>query len=200
MRNTASPTKPKNRFPDAVWREIEQRACDGVPLQTLSDAYGIGIATLNDRSKRYGWKTPARMARRVKAALPAQKTTVAAGAIRGQGQGDQGTLADLCPALITEADSPPEVFQAALARVAQHAIARGLENVPPPRSASELKTWADMHRKASGLDSLDGKRGVMLLFNPMRSVSRRPVRVLEVAACEPTPTTGAPGTPPTMGD
>lgn len=177
MKDTATPTRQKRRFPDEIWREVEQRACEGVPLQTLSDAYGIGMATLNDRSKRYAWKTPARLARRLKAASREEKNTIAATTIQGQGRDAETALADMSAILIAEIESPPATFQAALAQVAQHAIARGIASVPPPRNIGELRTWADIHRKASGLDAKDPSAGVVLLVNPMRSVSRRPVRV-----------------------
>ncbi len=176
MKDTATATKKKRRFPDAVWREVEQRACEGIPLQALADAFGISIATLNDRSKRYSWKTPARLNRR-KAALSEEKNTGKKNAIRGQGEGTGSSLADLAAALIAEIDSPPEVFQAALGRVAQHAIARGIASVPPPRSIAELKTFADLHRRAAGLDAKNGNGGIVVLVNPLRSITRSPARV-----------------------
>lgn len=176
MKDTVTATTQKRRFPDAVWREVEQRACEGIPLQALADTFGISIATLNDRSKRYSWKTPARLNRR-KAALSEEKSTGSKNAIRGQGEGTQSPLADLAAALVAEIDSPPEVFQAALARVAQHAIARGIASVPPPRSIAELKTFADLHRRASGLDAKSDNGGTVLLVNPLRTVSRRPARM-----------------------
>jgi hypothetical protein len=164
--------KPKNRFPAAVWREIEQRACAGVTLQTLSDAYGIGIATLNDRSKRFEWQTPARLARR-KAALSEGKNSIAKSEIRGPSPASESL-----PDLLLMADAPPAEFQAALAKWLQHAIARGIANVSGPRTVAELKALSELHRKAAGLDASDGSRGNEPLVNPRRSVSRRPVGVV----------------------
>ncbi len=64
----------KRQHSEKLWKEIETRACAGVGLKALSEAYGITIATINDRSKRHKWQTPARLARERKAALPAGKT------------------------------------------------------------------------------------------------------------------------------
>jgi hypothetical protein len=166
MSEIAAPPKRKSRIPDTVWREVEQRACGGVTLQTLSDAYGIGVATLNDRSKRYEWKTPARLARRSKAAWPERKTHVAVNEI--QAPLELG-LAELSQC----ADESPTDFHIALAKVVQQAIASGFTNIPPPRAVGELKIFSDIHRKAAGVDANECW-GSVSRINPMHSISRRP--------------------------
>ena len=176
-----------------IWRNALVR---GIPLQALADTFGISIATLNDRSKRYSWKTPARLNRR-KAALSEEKSTDSKNAIRGQSVGTESPLADVAAALIAEIDSPPEVFQKALARVAQHAIARGIASLPPPRTIAELKTFTDIHRRASGLDEKKGNGGIVVLVNPLRTVSRRPARV-NASEADATPY-GYPATLPLHG-
>ena len=186
---TITTTKPKRRFPDATWREVEKRACAGIPLQTLSEAFGIGIATLNDRSKRYAWQTPARLARKRGAALCEGKSEIVAGAIRGQtrpdGQADETAVPDCITALAALASAPPAEFQAALVPVMQHLLARGLQGMPPPRTVADVKTAVDIHRRAAGLDSKDGGRGVFVLVSPLRTVTRRPGRLVDAGACDP---------------
>jgi len=186
---TITTATPKRRFPDATWREVEKRACAGIPLQTLSDAYGIGIATLNDRSKRYSWQTPARLARKRGAGGCAEKSSIVACGIRGQtpqdGRADETAVPDCVTALLALASGPPAEFQAALVPVMQHLLAQGLQGMPPPRTVGDVKTAVDIHRRAAGLDSKDGGRGVFVLVSPLRTVTRRPGRIIDAGACDP---------------
>jgi hypothetical protein len=187
MQTTApkAPKAPKRRFPDAVWREVEKRACAGIPMQTLSDAYGIGMATLNDRSKRFAWQTPARLARKRGAGSREGTAVIVAGGIRGRmlpgERENQAAVPDCVTALAACADGPPAAFQAALVPVMQHLLARGLQNIAPPRTVADVKTLTEIHRRASGLDARDVGRGLVLI-NPMRPV--RGCRTVEAVAIE----------------
>ena len=174
--STDAAAPQKRRYSEKLWKEIETRACAGVGLQALSEASGITVATINDRSKRHKWETPARLARRRKAALSGNKTE-AVEKIELRASPEQGNLPAPIAALVAKlADASPAEFSAGVAEVAQIKIAQGIQDIPPPRNIAELKVWHDIHRKAAGLDARDtGKRGFVLVVNPPRSLSRRPV-------------------------
>jgi hypothetical protein len=117
---------------------MEKKACAGISLQTLADAFEISLATVNDRSKRFGWKPPGRLARRRAAesagAAPAKaKRPVAA--CGGAGEDSPLAVPDCVTALQTIAHAPPAAFQAALVPVLQSMLARALRNVPEARKA-----------------------------------------------------------------
>jgi hypothetical protein len=182
---TTAPKTPKRRYPDAVWQEVEKRACAGIPLQTLSDAYGIGMATINDRSKRYAWPTPARLARRRGAGGCPGKAAIVAVGLRGQmlpgERENQAAVPECVAALAALASDPPAAFQAALVPVMQNLLARGLQNIAPPRTVADVKTLTEIHRRASGLDARDVGRGLVLI-NPMRPV--RGCRTVDAVAID----------------
>jgi hypothetical protein len=186
MADTAPTKKTRHRIPDSTWAAMEKKACAGISLQSLADAFEISLATVNDRSKRFGWKTPGRLARRraaesAKAAPAKAKRPVAA--IGGTGNDSRLAVPDCLTAFQAMVDAPPAAFQAALVPVLQGLLARALRNVPEARTLSDVKTLADMHRRASGMDAKEWRGDGMPLVMPLRSLRRRPP-VVEAVACD----------------
>lgn len=67
----------------------------------------------------------------------------------------------------------PEQFQAELARVLRKMMARGLREIPPPRSIKELQALYDMFRKAEGIERADKAGGPISSGFLPRVVGRR---------------------------
>ncbi len=189
--DTAAPAK--RRYPDKLWQEVETRACAGIGLQALSDAYGISVATINDRSKRFKWMTPARLARQRKAALSGKKESVGA-EIQKHGCAELKSLHPSGVDLVALACASPADLQAGMAIVAQYNIAQGIRNIPPPRTIADLRTWNEIHRKAAGLDARAmEKRPLVLTVNAPRSLSRQRGPVVDVPATGASGSTQPPG-------
>ncbi len=168
--DTAAPAM--RRYPDKLWKEVETRACTGIGLQALSDAYGISVATINDRSKRFKWMTPGRLARQRKAALSGKKESVGE-EIEKHALAEQRSLPAPVAAVVALAHASPAEFNAAFAKAAQYFIAQGIQNMPAPRTLADLRTWNEIHRKAAGLDAKDSvKPALVLTVNAPRSLSR----------------------------
>ncbi|MCF7731725.1 MAG: hypothetical protein K9N23_08550 [Akkermansiaceae bacterium] len=189
MDSTSAPApqkKTRRRIPVEVWAELQRKAVAGIALQTLAQAFEIPLATVNDRSKRFGWKTPGRQAKRRAAAArsvapPKPKPPVAANG--GAGKGEQLAVPDGMAELEALADAPPEVFQKALVPVLQRRIVEALRAAPLPRTLSDVKTLADLHRRASGIEAKDWS-GSVGFVNPIRTLTRRQTPVIEAVACD----------------
>ena len=86
-------------------------------------------------------------------------------------------VSDLCIARLSGlADSSPEDFAKAMAKVMRGLAIEGFRTIQAPRNYKELATVVDLWRKLEGIDKPDKGGGLPIgLVGVMRSVSRRPV-------------------------
>jgi hypothetical protein len=99
------------------------------------------------------------------------------GVIENQSQQDSDNCNKVAlsqPDLSHLIDLPPEEFQAGLAKHLQNQIVAGMPDLPAMRSIKDLATLVALHSKVSGMDRKGQGKGVTLIVQPPRNVSRKP--------------------------
>lgn len=165
-------------LPPEVWSKIKADVCKGMTIAAAAKRYGVGTSTIVNTSKAEDWPTPRKIKNRQRVTSATNLHLQASCAPSTPGNPSEivprGTNdASLSVSMQSLVDAPPELFQEAFGKVMQRAIAEGLPSIPPPRNISELKTYAELWRKCSGLDVKAENGGKTPLVSPMRTVARR---------------------------
>lgn len=175
-----------HRIPFKTWQKIKIRVCAGEDHRTVAKDFKVEPWQIANKSNHEKWPTKGRLRRsgsasgelsdREKGAssTPSEQVTQEKNVPQGE--------KSLTPSISWDSllNAPPELFQVELGKFMQGLIAEGLPSIAPPRNISELKTYVEIWRKCSGLDVKAGGDGKTPLVNPMRTVSRRSAKVVDV--------------------